>query len=51
MLMSHHQNAEQKHHIKTVTKISENVADLEYLAMRVTDYNYIHEEIKCRINL
>jgi hypothetical protein len=35
MFMSHHQNAEQKHNIKTPNRTSENVADLEYLAMRV----------------
>jgi hypothetical protein len=50
MFMSHHQNADQNHHIKTSNKSSENVAKLKYLEMTATNQNYICKEIKSRFN-
>jgi hypothetical protein len=49
MLMSYHQNAGQNHKMKTANRSSENVAQLKYLGMTVTNQNLI-EEIKMRLN-
>jgi hypothetical protein len=50
MLLSHHQNAEQTHDIKIANRSFENVAQLRYLGMTVTNQNLIQEEIKRRLN-
>jgi hypothetical protein len=50
MLLSHHQNAGQNHDIKMANRCFENVAQLKYLRMTVTDQNLIQEEIKMRLN-
>jgi hypothetical protein len=41
MLLSHHQNAGQNHDIKIANRSFENVAQLKYLGMRVTNENFI----------
>jgi hypothetical protein len=51
MLLSHCQNAGQNHDIKITNRSFENVAQLKYLGMRVTNQNLILEEIKRRLNL
>jgi hypothetical protein len=51
MLLSHHQNEEQNHDIKTANRCFENVAQFKYLGMKVTNQNLILEEIKSRLNL
>jgi predicted solute-binding protein len=48
--MFRHQNAGQNHDIKTANRALENVAELKYMRMRVTNQNLIQEEIKMRIN-
>jgi hypothetical protein len=50
MLLHHHQNAGQNHNIKTATKSVENVAQLKYLGMTVTNSNLLQEEIMRRLN-
>jgi hypothetical protein len=50
MLLSHHQNAEQNHDIKIAKRSFENVAQLKYLGMTVTNQNLIRREIKGRLN-
>jgi hypothetical protein len=50
MLLSHHQNARQNHAIKTANISFENMAQIKYLRMSVTDQNLIQEEIKRRMN-
>jgi hypothetical protein len=39
MLLSHHKNAEQNHDIKIVNRSFENVVQLKYLGMTVTNQN------------
>jgi hypothetical protein len=51
MLLSCCQNAGQNHDIKIVNISFENVEQLKYLGMRVTDKNLILEEVKRRFNL
>jgi hypothetical protein len=51
MLLSRHQNAGQNHNIKIANRSSENVAQLKYLGMTVTNQNLIQEEIKSIPNL
>jgi hypothetical protein len=48
MLLSHHQNAEQKHDIKIGNRCFENVA--QFLGTTITNQNLIEEEIKRRLN-
>jgi hypothetical protein len=49
--MSLHQNAGQSHNFKGSNKFSENVAKSKYVGTAVTNQNYIHGEIKSRLNL
>jgi hypothetical protein len=51
MLLARHQNAGQSHGIKIVNRFFENMEQLKYLGMTVTNQNLIHEEIKSRLNL
>jgi hypothetical protein len=50
MLLSCHQNIGQNHDIKIDNRSFENVAQLKYLEMMVTNQNLIQEEIKRRWN-
>jgi hypothetical protein len=50
MTLSHHQNSVQNHYIKTANRSFENVAQLKYLGMTVTNQNQIQQEIKRRLN-
>jgi hypothetical protein len=46
----HHQNAGQDHHLLTVNKFYENVAQFKYLRMTITHTNFIHKGIRNRLN-
>jgi hypothetical protein len=48
--MSGHQDAEQNHNIKTANKFVENVAKFKCLGVIERSQNYIHEEIKNKLN-
>jgi hypothetical protein len=50
MLMSRSQNIGQKHSIKIANRSFEDVAKFKYLGTTPTDQNYVHEEIKSRLN-
>jgi hypothetical protein len=50
MLLSHHQNAGKTHDIKIANRFFENVAELRYLGMTITNESLIQEEIKGRFN-
>jgi hypothetical protein len=50
MLMSRSQKTGQKHSIKIANRSYKDVAKFRYLGTTLTDQNYIHEEIKCRLN-
>jgi ribosomal protein S2 len=50
MLLSRHQNAEQNHDIKIGNRCFENVTQFRYLGTTITNQNFIHEEIKMRLN-
>jgi hypothetical protein len=50
MFLSRHQNAGQNQNIKTDNRTYENVAQVKYLRMAVTNQSFIHEEIKSRLN-
>jgi hypothetical protein len=50
MLMSHSQKPGQKHSIKIANRSFEDVAKFKSLETKLTDQNYMHEEIKSRIN-
>jgi hypothetical protein len=47
--MSHRQSARQNHN-KITNLSSENLANLRHLGTRVTDQNWIYEEIKIGLN-
>jgi hypothetical protein len=48
--MSHHQNSGKNHNRKIANRPFENVAELKYLGMTITNENLIHHEIKRRLN-
>jgi hypothetical protein len=50
MLLSCHQNAGQHWDIETANRLFENVSQMKYLIMTVTNQNYIQEESKRRLN-
>jgi hypothetical protein len=50
MLMSRSQKIEQKHSTKIANRSFEGVAKFKYLGTTLTDQNYMHEEIKSRLN-
>jgi hypothetical protein len=46
-----YQKIGERHSIKIVNRSFEDVAEFTYLATTLTDQNYMHEEIKSRLNL
>jgi hypothetical protein len=50
MIMSRSQKIGQKHGIKIANKSFEDVAKFKYLRKTLTDQNYMHEDIKSRLN-
>jgi hypothetical protein len=48
--MSRHQNAGQYHNMKTANRFFENVAQLKYLGITITNQNLIREAMKRRLN-
>jgi hypothetical protein len=51
MNMSCHLKLGQNQNIRIANELFENVAKFKYLGMTLTNKNYIHEEIKSRLNL
>jgi hypothetical protein len=51
MAVSHYQSAGQNHNLLIDDKCFENVAKFKYLGTKETNQNYIHKEIKSRLNL
>jgi hypothetical protein len=51
MLLSHKQNADQNHNMKITNRSFENVAQIKYLRMTVTNQKLVQEEIKRRLDL
>jgi hypothetical protein len=49
--MSHHQNAKQNRNKLISNNSFQNAAKFKHVGMTVTNQNYIHEEIKSRLNL
>jgi hypothetical protein len=49
-MLSPHQNAGQNRDIKSENRSFENVSQLKYFRMTVTDTNLLHEEIKRTLN-
>jgi hypothetical protein len=47
---THHQNEGQNEDIKLANGSFENVSELKYLGMRVTNKNFIQEQIKRSLN-
>lgn len=45
VIMSHEQNTDQNHNIKTINKTSESVTKLKYLGNTPTNQNCMHEEV------
>jgi hypothetical protein len=50
MFMSHHQSTGQNLYIKIANKSFENMAKFRYLRTMLTNKNYVHEEMKRRLN-
>jgi hypothetical protein len=50
MIMSRHPNSEQNQNIRIANESFENVATFKYLGTTLTNQNYIHDEIKSRLN-
>jgi hypothetical protein len=50
MLMSRSQKIGKKHSIEIANKSFEDVAKFKYLGTTLTDQNYMHKEIKSRLN-
>jgi hypothetical protein len=50
MLLSRHQNVGQNRDIEIANRSFENVSQFKYLGTTVTTQNFIHEEIKRRLN-
>jgi hypothetical protein len=50
MLMSRSHKIGQKHNIKIAKRSFEDVAKFKYLGTTLTDQNYMHDEIKSRLN-
>jgi hypothetical protein len=50
MLLSRHQNARKIHNIKIVNWCFENGVKFRYFGMTVMNQNFIHEDIKSRLN-
>jgi hypothetical protein len=50
MLMSRYQKTGQKHNIKMANRFLEDVAKFKYLGTTLTDQNYMHTEVKSRLN-
>jgi hypothetical protein len=50
MIMSHHQNSGWNQNIRIANKSSGNVEKFKYLEITLTNQNYIHDEIKSRLN-
>jgi hypothetical protein len=50
MLMSRGQKIGQKHSIKIANRSFEDVAKFKHLGTTLTDQNYMHEEIKSKLN-
>jgi hypothetical protein len=50
VFMSRHQTAGQSNYVSVANKSFERVAEFKYLGTTLTNQNFIHEEIKCRLN-
>jgi hypothetical protein len=51
IFMSRHQTAGQSNYISVANKSFEKMAKFKYLGATLTDQNFIHEEIRSRLNL
>jgi hypothetical protein len=49
-LMSRYQKVGQKHSTKTANRSFQDMTKFKYLERTLTDQNYMHEEIKSRLN-
>jgi hypothetical protein len=50
MLMSRHQNTGKNHNLKIASGFSEDVTNFKHLETTVAMKNFVHEEIKSRLN-
>jgi hypothetical protein len=50
MTMSHRPISGQNQNIRIANELFENVAKFKYLGITLTNQNYIHDEMKCRLN-
>jgi hypothetical protein len=50
MFMSYHQNVEHSHNLLIANKSFEKLTNLKYLGKTATNQNYIHKEIKRRLD-
>jgi hypothetical protein len=50
MIMSRHPNPGQNLNIRIANELFENVAKFKYLGTTLTNQNYVHDEIKSRLN-